>query len=67
MVKSWNVTTTHQKKRLLMSIDTRLKKLEQRQDSTGTFFEFVNDDGSTEVVMMYGTHEQWLDTLEYGF
>ena len=52
VVKSWSVTTTHQKKKLLMSIDTRLKKLEQRQDSTGTSFEFVNDDGSTEVVMM---------------
>jgi hypothetical protein len=48
-----------------MNIDTRLKKLEQRQDSTGTPFEFVNDDGSTEVVMMCGTHEQWLDSLEH--
>lgn len=45
----------------------RLKKLEQRQDPTGTPFEIVNDDGSIEVVMMYGTHEQWLDTLEQGF
>jgi hypothetical protein len=48
-----------------MSIDTRLKKLEQRQDPTGTAIEFVNDDGSTEVVMMFGTHEQWLDSLEH--
>jgi len=47
-----------------MSIDTRLKKLEQKQDSTGTPFEFVNDDGSIEIVVMYGTHEQWLDSLE---
>ena len=49
-----------------MSVDTRLKKLEQQKDLTGTPFEFVNDDGSTEVVMMYGTHEQWLDSLEQG-
>jgi hypothetical protein len=47
-----------------MSIEARLMKLEQKQDSTGTPFEFVNDDGTLEVVMMYGTHEQWLDSLE---
>lgn len=40
-------------------------KLEQKKNSTGTPFEFVNEDGSTEIEMMYGTHEQWLDTLEY--
>ena len=50
-----------------MNIDTRLKKLEQRQNPTGTPFEFANDKGSTGDVMMYGTHEQWLDTLEQGF
>ncbi len=50
-----------------MSIDARLKKLEQGRDSTGTPFELVNDDGSTEIVMMYGTHEQWLDSLEQVF
>lgn len=47
-----------------MNVNGRLLKLEQRQGSTGTPFEFVNDDGSTEVVMMYGTHEQWLDKLQ---
>ncbi len=47
-----------------MSIDTRLKKLELQKNSTDTPFEFVNDDGSIEIVVMYGTHEQWLDSLE---
>lgn len=47
-----------------MSVDTRLKKLEQRQSPTGAPFELVDSEGNIEVVMMYGTHEQWLDSLE---
>ena len=47
-----------------MNIEARLKKLEQVSDSTGTPFELVDSDGNIEVIMMYGTHEQWLDTLE---
>jgi hypothetical protein len=47
-----------------MNVNGRLLKLEQRQGSTGTPFEFVNEDGSIEVEIMYGTHEQWLDSLE---
>ena len=47
-----------------MNLTKRLIQLEERQDSTGTPFEFVNDDGSVEIEIMYGTHEQWLDTLE---
>jgi len=48
----------------LMSIETRLKKLEQVKDPIGTPWELVDSDGSVEVVMVYGTHEQWLDSLE---
>lgn len=47
-----------------MNIKARLMILEQKKDPTGTPFEFVNDDGSKEIEIMYGTHEQWLDTLE---
>jgi hypothetical protein len=47
-----------------MNIEARLKKLEQVRGETGTPFEFVDSDGCVEVVVMYGTHEQWLDTLE---
>ena len=47
-----------------MSNKTRLLKLEQLKDLTGTPVEFLNDDGSVEIEMMYGTHEQWLDSLE---
>lgn len=47
-----------------MSIEARLKKLEQVKDLTGTPFELIDSDGSVEVVMIYITHEQWLNSLE---
>lgn len=50
-----------------MSIDRRLKKLEQsngKYEPVEFVVELVDVDGSVEVVTMQGTHEQWLETKE---